>query len=1808
MKKILFLLPLLILCSAIVYGQARLNQAISQFSMSNPNLTQKDLKGVAESDGHVSSISNIHHSYFAQSHNGIEIFGSTASLHTDPTGKVVHANNNLVANVNSKVSSTSPSLSAIQAVQSMAVGMGYGTVGNLSVLSNDSKSKDQQVVLSQGNVSIEDIPVKLMYYPLPSGSLQLVWEMTIHEHSQDNVWQLFIDANTGKIIDKFNMVIHCNFGDHDHSQDHSNHNHTVEIKEAAKTGIDFEGILSYAPKSSEFVGGYMVFAMPIESPYFGSRTMETDPDDPNASPYGWHDTNGQPGSEFTDTRGNNVDAYEDGDNQGHRASGGASLQFNFPFNQNYSTSNQSEDAALTNLFYWNNIIHDVLNYQGFDAPAGNFQKNNYGQSGSANDDVRAEAQDGSGTCNANMLTLPDGSRPRMQMYTCNNKDGDFDNLVIVHEYGHGISKRLTGGRTTTSCLTSQEQQGEGISDFYGLMLTMDASNTPTAGRTVGTYLFGQGANGAGIRPKPYSTSMTTNNATYNTIKTSAVPHGVGYVWCTMLWEMTWEIMAITAFDPDFYQGTGGNNVAMKLVTEGLKLQPCQPGFVDARDAILAADQALYGGAYKCAIWTAFAKRGLGQNANQGSVNSKTDGTENYTVPSTACSGGPTCTVSVSPSTVSVTTAGGTNNTQVTATSGQSWTASTTASWITVNTTSGTGSGSLSYTVAANTGGSRSGTITVTCGTSTATVTINQAGSSGGCQVSVSPSTVTVATGGGNNTAQVTATAGQSWTASTTAPWITVTGGTGTGSGTFSFTTAANTGGARTATINVSCGNSSATVTVNQSGSTSNCNITVSPTAINVPASTGSGSFQVSANQQWSATTAAAWLQISPSSGNGNGTITYNYAANTGPARTGVINLFCAGVINPATSFTVNQAGAVVNNCSQLYATLPYSTGFEQGQLDQFWCTHTENASGRVRVTNLNGPNSGNYHLTMDCSTSSTFSTNDATLGLDLSGQTSVRLRFGWREYTDEDHVEDGLFFSDDGGLTYSRAYNFQLGPQSYTKVDINVDSMAAALGLSLTNQFVVKFQQRDNFPMTTDGIAIDDVSVKSVPVGCNISVNPTTFTVASAGVTNAQVTVTGTGSWTALSSAAWITVTNGTGTGSGSFNFSVPVNTGVQRIGTINVSCGSQNIQVTITQAGAPQNCTQQYAAIPYTTGFENGLDQYWCTASENAFGRVQVTSANVPNAGTNHLTMDVTTNGNYSTNEATLGLQLAGKSNVKLGFYFKEFSEENDLEDGVFFSDDGGATYVNVYALHNFTGTYTQITLDVDALAQANGLQLNNTFVVKFQQRDNFSIATDGMAFDDVSVTTTVQTCNLAVTPKFHSVPAAGGTVQSTIISNAVWQAAANNTWITIAPTTGSGTTTMDITVTPNTSPLGRIGQIIIKCPTTTLDTIRILQQPAAQGCTQQYVAPPYTTGFESGVLDANWCTYSSSAQFGRIQITDLYSPNTGTQHMTMDVTTNGNINTNEAHLGLDLSGVTDAVLSFAWKEFGDESNYQDGVWFSDDGGASFTKAYDLINGSTTYQTITIDIDLIAAYLGLSLTNTFIVKFQQYDNFSIPTDGFAFDDISVTAGATCGLSHPPLVYAPSYASSVSIPVTGSNWMASTTASTPSWMWLIDSTGASGDLVKVGMFYNNSLNQRTGSIDLACATGAGSSTMTITQGGYPNLVKGTPVVTPFGGDTNSDGIIIEYYEEAPGLSFLNNRPNPFDQSTTIEFILEDAVNVSLMITDITGKVIAEPIVNEMRDAGNHNILFRGEDIAPGVYMYTLETNGFRTTKQMVIAR
>lgn len=209
-------------------------------------------------------------------------------------------------------------------------------------------------------------------------------------------------------------------------------------------------------------------------------------------------------------------------------------------------------------------------------------------------------------------------------------DGDLDNGIIAHEFGHGITTRLTGGPGNSSCLQNREQMGEGWSDFFGLVTTVKSYDNKNESRGFGTYVSRQDSSERGIRTYPYSTSMAVNPHTYGNIINNSQVHYVGEVWNAMLWDLFWAMTDKYGFDASLKDPNSGGYKAVKMIIDALKIQPCSPGFEDGRDAIIAADKANNNGDNECLIWEVFARRGLGFLADQGSSLITIDATEDFT--------------------------------------------------------------------------------------------------------------------------------------------------------------------------------------------------------------------------------------------------------------------------------------------------------------------------------------------------------------------------------------------------------------------------------------------------------------------------------------------------------------------------------------------------------------------------------------------------------------------------------------------------------------------------------------------------------------------------------------------------------------------------------------------------------------------------------------------------------------------------------------------------------------------------------------------------------------------------------------------------------------------------------------------------------------------------------------------------------------------------------------------------------------------------------------------------------------------------
>ena len=619
-------------------------------------LAQADVADLLVTDETTSRRSGVTHVYVRQQIGGVPVVAGAMTVNVARDGRVLLAAGELVAGLALRAPARTAAISPAQAAEALAEDIGLAPTEAFTVVQAKTVGTPG-VYLSDGGVSRALVPAALVYAADAGGALRLAYEVEIAEVAAPHVWLGTVDAASGQVLRREDLVIHDAFAGDDPAVVAASRPAPALAPRAAPALAPMIP-LAEAP-AAQGGAAYRVYAYPVIAPIYttplppaDARTVASGMEDALASPFGWHDTNGAAGAERTTTWGNNAQAYtdtntDDAPDAGSSPDGGAALQFDFPLALTGAPSTY-RPAAVTNLFYWNNLLHDIYYQYGFDEPSGNFQTNNYGRGGpttNGGDAVRAEAQDGGGFENANFYTPLDGGGgggglyPRMQMYLGDTAtpdvDGDLDNHVIAHEYTHGLTKRLTGG-PTVECLRNAEQMGEGWSDWYGLMVTMDATDTRTERRTVGNYLFGQPVSGAGIRPAPYSTAFTTNNYTYG--RTAAgglsVPHGIGFVWSTILWEATWDMIAAHGFDPNIHNanGTAGNQMMLAVVTEALKMQPCSPGFVDGRNAILAADQALYNGDHVEMLYAAFARRGLGVLASQGSVESNSDNVESFIEP------------------------------------------------------------------------------------------------------------------------------------------------------------------------------------------------------------------------------------------------------------------------------------------------------------------------------------------------------------------------------------------------------------------------------------------------------------------------------------------------------------------------------------------------------------------------------------------------------------------------------------------------------------------------------------------------------------------------------------------------------------------------------------------------------------------------------------------------------------------------------------------------------------------------------------------------------------------------------------------------------------------------------------------------------------------------------------------------------------------------------------------------------------------------------------------------------------------------
>ncbi|HMV85574.1 MAG TPA: M36 family metallopeptidase [Blastocatellia bacterium] len=554
------------------------------------------------------------HLTLQQQVNGIDVFQGDYSFHFDRAGALLAGGGELIPLAANLTNASRPRLNVSAALRKAAGYADLELTGESSI-NAAAAGREQRQRLAHSKFERE-VDARLVYFPLTGNQLRLAWEFRMWLTETPDVYLMVVDAEDGALLYRDNETWYC----FDESAPRAVASGSAPISNpgsqssnrslpfAAQTQPNPHGLVftGESPRPNwPFVTNNPQIVQREDLPFRGTPFNGT-----TIYPAGDPHNDWWAGASPTTFTSNNADAYLDR-NANNQPDDSPRLSFpdsNFSFPIDFNQQPTTEDnqkSALANLFYWTNRYHDILYLFGFNEAAGNYQVNNFGRGGQGGDLIRAEAQDGSGTDNANFSPSVDGSPGRMQMYLFTGgaiqRDGDLDQGIILHELTHGTSTRLV---RSLSGLQGGGM-GEGWSDYIGLALLLKEGDNLDGTYAVGGYALNDFVNG--VRRFPYSTSTTVYPYSFGDIARNTEVHAVGEIWCNALMEVRAQLIRKLGFKE-------GQRQSIQLVIDGMKMTSPAPSFLDARNGIMLADKVNNGGANQCTMWQAFAKRGLGFSA------------------------------------------------------------------------------------------------------------------------------------------------------------------------------------------------------------------------------------------------------------------------------------------------------------------------------------------------------------------------------------------------------------------------------------------------------------------------------------------------------------------------------------------------------------------------------------------------------------------------------------------------------------------------------------------------------------------------------------------------------------------------------------------------------------------------------------------------------------------------------------------------------------------------------------------------------------------------------------------------------------------------------------------------------------------------------------------------------------------------------------------------------------------------------------------------------------------------------------------
>ncbi len=589
------------------------------------------LKDAKVKRDYVDSHNGLHTVVWEQQLDGIPVYNAVMIGNITKQGELATFSSMFVPNPAAAADAGTPNRVAIQAAPPItavdAVALAAKNLG-MNLAAGDITAVPG--VVGDGNYQVFKTPdnayVRRVWLPINRSSLRLGWEVMVTSRSSKERFRFVIDAQSG--VAQLRQNLSC------------------YISDATYSVYPSDSPSPFTP-GLQTPGGFQ--------PALTTRAQITTPAlDTTASPDGWIPDGGNT------TTGNNADTFLDRNFDQSpdvpRPTGTPNRVFSPTLDLSLDPTNYV-DAATVQLFWRINWYHDRLYQLGFTEAAGNFQDNNFGRGGVGGDHVIGYVQSGADVGianNAMFSTPPDGISGECFMFVFDfpnpERDGSLDSEVVCHELSHGTSWRLVGGGMTLGSLQGNGM-GEGWSDFFALCLLGSATDDPNAAYPSGGYasyrLGGLTQNYYyGIRHYPYCTDMSKNPFTFKDIDVNQIsPHnGVpisplygfsaseadevhhqGEVWCATLWELHANLVTK-------YGWATGNELSLQLITDGLKLTPPLPNFLQARDAILSADLIDNGGANQLEIWKAFAKRGMGFRATSPDGSTTVGVVESYELP------------------------------------------------------------------------------------------------------------------------------------------------------------------------------------------------------------------------------------------------------------------------------------------------------------------------------------------------------------------------------------------------------------------------------------------------------------------------------------------------------------------------------------------------------------------------------------------------------------------------------------------------------------------------------------------------------------------------------------------------------------------------------------------------------------------------------------------------------------------------------------------------------------------------------------------------------------------------------------------------------------------------------------------------------------------------------------------------------------------------------------------------------------------------------------------------------------------------